>query len=324
MQVLVSSTLIPTQKENICLTFNGYISPLKSGSTTARSTSEDPGPSILQRLKTNKKLVELRKLDFFYSSLNTLLLILKQFIMKNLKILTFGILLAGIYLTSCKKEADRQPQQGTPPENTAKLFEKSLTIYNADKTNSTTLRFRSASKTQLDKMALENMDFTLVETPEALTEAPGLTAPTIAGEKGISSYSGKNATLSQSMSEKQVLPADAIQVDLPLESKTKPFSIEVKSRNLNNGTLRPEQAATTYYWNFYYKSLWHKIQVTNLNPNPIHVYFYNYTFQWNYTGINYWLYQNGWAWYCNTFWTAGAGVSHPDYYYYRINYWLFC
>src|SRR4051812_14880938 len=67
---------------------------------------------------------------------------LKHFIMKNLKILTFGILLVG--MASCKKDVDQQLQNGANQqlqqdvlaENKGKLFEKSITIYNANKTNS--------------------------------------------------------------------------------------------------------------------------------------------------------------------------------------------
>src|SRR4051794_36440438 len=101
------------------------------------------------------------KLNFFYSFLNISLFhsqtfhysfsnissfilkhfysFLKHFIMKNLKILTFGILLVG--MASCKKDVDQQLQKSANPqlqqdalaENKGKLFEKSITVYNADK-----------------------------------------------------------------------------------------------------------------------------------------------------------------------------------------------
>ena len=81
--------------------------------------------------------------------------------MKNFKILTLGILLVGMQLTSCKKDVDQQFQnngnQQLQPDaqaiNTEKLFDRSITVYNAEKTNSTTIRFRAASKELLDKMA---------------------------------------------------------------------------------------------------------------------------------------------------------------------------
>lgn len=228
----------------------------------------------------------------------------------------FGILLVGV-LTSCKKDADRQTQQGTTPENKAKVFEKSLTVYNADKTNSTTLRFRAASKEQLDNMALENMEFTLVKTPESATEATGVAAATIPGDEGSSVFSNKDASPSQSTTEKQVLPDDGIQVDLPFELKTKPISIQVKSKDLNNGTAARALAndCTPVTCDYHWIQGDNKIKVTNNDDCPITVYFSHKNAWGNWVpatgGLN--LNQNGWASYCNPLWTVRVKICHPTY-----------
>src|SRR6059058_3215138 len=101
--------------------------------------------------------------------------------MKNLIILLFGILLVSMHLTSCKKDADQQVKLNTPAGNKENLFEKSITIYNADKTNSTTLRFRAASKEALENAALDKIEFTLVKNPESAPEPKDLATSTIPG-----------------------------------------------------------------------------------------------------------------------------------------------
>jgi len=251
--------------------------------------------------------------------------------MKNLKIPMFGILMACLYLTSCKKDADLQHQQDTPAENKEKLFEKSLPVFNADKTNSTTLRFRAASQELLDKMQLENTEFTLVETPVLTNEAARPATRSTGGDEGSANYSDKdasplNASLPNSSNEKQVLPEDAIQIDFPLEPKTKSFSLEVKTKGLNNGTTRSatEQATTAYYYSkFYFINGWHRIKVTNLmSSSPIAVYFYNYYFGWYYSGYAFTLYNYGGGgqdWHCSR--TVGATVYSYYYHHYYVNYY---
>jgi len=252
--------------------------------------------------------------------------------MKNLKIFSFGILLIGMCMTSCKKDADQQfqnagNQQRQPDDlaqNKEKLFEKSITIYNADKTNSTTLRFRAASKDQLDKIPLDNLEFTLAKTPESAPEAKGVDAPAISDNAGYSDYSNTAASQIQNANEKLASPQKGIQIDLPSWSKTKPFSIEVKSKTLNN-TAKDQAAASYSYYSFFYISGYHKIQVTNLAYNsPLSVYFYNYYYGWHYSGYAWTLYYNGWAryWYCSR--TVGAGVYYNPGYWYRINYYPSC
>jgi hypothetical protein len=252
--------------------------------------------------------------------------------MKNLKILTFGILLIGMSLTSCKKDADQQFQNAgnqqlqpdAQAQNKEKLFERSITVYNADKTNSTTLRFRAASKELLDKMPLDNTEFTLVKAPESAPEAKGVDAPAISDDKGYSAFSGKDASQIQNTNEKQVLPKDGIMIDLPSLPKTKAFSIEVKSKTLNNSATA--QAASYSYYTFWYKSGYSKIQVTNLAyNNPIGVYFYYWYYPyWYYSGYHFTLYQNGWAtyWYCNR--TVGTYVYYNPGWWYRITFYPTC
>jgi len=251
--------------------------------------------------------------------------------MKNLKILTFGILLIGMSLTSCKKDADQQFQntgnQQLQPDaqakNKEKLFERFITIYNADKTTSTTLRFRADSKEKLDKIPLQNLEFTLAKAPESAPEAKGVDAPAIADDKGYSAFSGKDASQIQGTNEKLGSPKDGIQIDLPSWPKSKPFSIDVKSKNLNKE--QASAAASYWYYSFFYISGYSKIQVTNYAyNNPLAVYFYNYYWGWNYSGYAYTLYYYGWAryWYCYR--TVGAGVYYNPGYYYRVTYWPSC
>jgi hypothetical protein len=250
--------------------------------------------------------------------------------MKNSKILLFGILLVGMHLTSCKKDADQPPiQNGTnqqiQPDNQAQnkvnLFEKSITVYSADKTNSTTLRFRAASKDLLDKMPLDNIEFTLVKNPESPKNAAGVDAPAISDNAGYSGYSGNDASLLQGTNEKQVLPKDGIEIDLPNLTQTESVSLQVKSKNFNKG---PSTAAT-YYYNFYYRSWGHKIQVNNYYSTPLSVYFdYWYYPYWYYSGYHYTLYNGGWAWYRNCSNIVGAEVYHQSSYSYVVYYWSSC
>jgi len=246
--------------------------------------------------------------------------------MKNLKILAFGILLAGMNLTSCKKDVDQQLQNGANQQlqqdaqiqNKGKLFEKSLTVYNADKTNSTTLRFRADSKEKLDKMQLENLEFTLVKTSESATNATDVTASNIAGDEGYSASSRTGAA--QNTNARQGSPEDAIQVDLPFEPKTESVSIQVKSKDLNKQQASP----STLSYKFYFISGDHRIKVTNYSYKPIYVYFYKYNGGWIYSGYSYELFQNTYAYYSNCNRTVGAEVDYPYTHNYVVNFYKSC
>jgi hypothetical protein len=223
--------------------------------------------------------------------------------MKNLKILLFGILLVSMHMTSCKKDADQQfqnagnqpSQQDALAQNNKKFFEKSITIYNADKTKSTTLRFRAASKKALENVALDKIEFTLVKSPEP----KDLVTSTIPGDddEGYSASSGKNAP--QSTNEEQALPGDpgdAIQVDLPLASKTEPIFIKVNSKAaLNNGTMRSAtgQVKPPYWWDshVFYSGLSQNMRKENLHyTGSSHLDFYPYY----YINGSGWVYQAPW------------------------------
>ena len=234
--------------------------------------------------------------------------------MKNLKILLFGTLLVGMHLTSCKKEVNQQLQQGTPSENKANVFEKSLTVYSADKTNSTTLRFRAASKEQLDKM--RNVEFTLVTQPELPAEAE-LTAPAIKGEEGFSSYAKGATLLPTSITTKPALPPNAIQVDLPQMPKVADMALNVAS--VDEAVGGPADITV-----FYYRSNYHRIRVTNFHPRSIIVDFYNYFNGWHYSGFSYQLFQNTYAWYQHCTRTVGADVTHGNRYNYVVRFVRFC
>jgi hypothetical protein len=167
---------------------------------------------------------------------------------------------------------------------------------------------------------LEDLEFTLVKTPEAATEARDLVASTIPGDEGSSGFSDKNASLlPNSTNEKQVLPEDAIQVDLPFEPKIGSISIDVKSKDLSK-----EQVAAAAYYKFYYTSGYHRIKVTNFHIRPIIVDFYSYANGWKYSGYSYKLYQNTYAWYSNCSRTVGAGVTYPFYHNYKVNFYPSC
>jgi hypothetical protein len=227
--------------------------------------------------------------------------------MKNLKWVLPGILLVCMHLTSCKKDADQQHQQNAPAENKEKLFEKSLTIYNADKTKSTTLRLSAASKELLDK-SLERTEFTLVKTPVS-AEATGLDTSTTRsdGMGYVASSSAQNAP--QSTNGEQALPGDArdaIQVDFPSASKkAEPITIKVKSKDLNNSTMRSatEQAQSSTWWDSYFSfrsTGINDVVIRYYGDTYIDVYWYWYWFyDWHYSGYSNRLYFNksaeGWG-----------------------------
>ena len=268
--------------------------------------------------------------------------------MKNLKLLSFGILMVSLSLTSCKKDADLQPSQAAPPQNNQKVFEKSLTVYNADKTNSTILRFSAASQELLND--IDKSEFTLVETPDAADEAGRPATKATTGDDGSADYSDKDASMIDAglpnasapnaglpnasqlnkANEKPVLPEDGIQIDLPLEMKTKSFSLQVKSKDLNNSTTSSatQQVApsSSYYASrFYYISGYHRIKVTNyMAYSPVAVYFYNYRYGWNYSGYAFKLGYNTYARYQHCSRTVGARVYYNYYRNFTVRYYPYC
>jgi hypothetical protein len=233
--------------------------------------------------------------------------------MKNLKIFTFGILVVGMHLTSCKKDVDQQLQQSTPAENKENVFEKSVTVYNADKTNNTTLRFRAVSKEQLDKMS--NVEFTLIKNPEVDPKAIELIAPTIAGDEGFSGYLDKGASLlPQGMNK--ALPKDAIQIELPNLPSVGSSALEMTSK---------DESVTAASTTFYFVSGYHRIQVTNRHTRPIIVDFYSFAGGlWRYSGFSYKLFQNTFAWYQHCTRTVGADVTYPTQFRFKVTYTPFC
>ncbi|HYO06645.1 MAG TPA: hypothetical protein VER14_06655 [Phototrophicaceae bacterium] len=269
--------------------------------------------------------------------------------MKNLKFLSFGILMVSLSLTSCKKEADLQAEQAAPSQNNQQVFERSLTVYNADKTTSTTLRFSAASKELLND--IDNTEFTLVETPEADDEAGRPATKTTTGDDGSADYSDEgvsrldaslpnlpnasqpiaglpNASQLNRANEKPVLPEGGIQIDLPSDMKTKPFSLQVKSKDLNNSTTSSatQQAATSYYASrFYYISGYHRIKVTNyMAYSPVAVYFYNYRYGWNYSGYAFKVGYYQYARYQHCTRTVGARVYYNYYRNFTVRYYPYC
>ena len=257
--------------------------------------------------------------------------------MKNLKFLSFGILIVSMSLTSCKKDADLN-LKAAPTQNAQKVFERSLTVYNADKTNSTILRFSAASQELLND--IDKSEFTLVETPDAADEAGRAATKTTTGDEGSADYSDKDASMIDAglpnasqlnkANEKPVLPEDGIQIDLPLEMKTKSFSLQVKSKDLNNSTTSSatQQVApsSSYYASrFYYISGYHRIKVTNyMAYSPVAVYFYNYRYGWNYSGYAFKLGYNTYARYQHCSRTVGARVYYNYYHNFTVKYYPYC
>jgi len=217
-----------------------------------------------------------------------------------------------MYLTSCKKDVDQQFQQSTPSENNAKVFEKSLTVYSADKTNSTTLRFRAASKEQLDKM--RNVEFTLVTQPELPAETE-LTAPAIKGEEGISSYAKGATLLPTSITTKPALPENAVQIEAPYLPKISSMALNVVSK---------DESVVNDLSAFFYVSGYHRIKVTNNHFRSIGVDFYNYFNGWHYSGFSFELFQNQFAWYQHCTRTVGAQVFYVRAHNFTVRYVLFC
>jgi len=232
--------------------------------------------------------------------------------MKNLKILTFGIVLVGMHLTSCKKEVDQQLQQGTPSENKAKVFEKSLTIYSQDKTLSTTLRLQ-APRELLDKVDLSKINFTLAKDQELTL--PEKVAPTLATDEGLSGFTTEASLLPSTV--KPALPPNAIQVDLPQMPKVADMALHVVS--VDEAVGGPADITV-----FYYRSNYHRIRVTNYHPRSIIVDFYNYFNGWHYSGFSYQLFQNTYAWYQHCTRTVGADVTHGNRYNYVVRFVRFC
>ncbi|MEI6950880.1 hypothetical protein V9K67_27115, partial [Paraflavisolibacter sp. H34] len=228
-----------------------------------------------------------------------------------------------MYLTSCQKDHDqvmdtpvaanstKANNPGSDPaaikmKEPEKLFERTLKVFDASKTKSTTLRLRASSQKTLDGLNLDDMQFTLVQTPSNLLQQSA--APTSSKEKGGTLFSQLGATKDSKKAEDLKIPDNAIMMDFPNEATNAPVSIEVSSKakaNLSSADPAAQALATSYL--YLSGTNWHRVQVTNLGTNAIYSAFYYHYFGYKYySGYAYTLYQNGWSYYYNCNYSVGV------------------
>ncbi|MEI6948768.1 hypothetical protein V9K67_16375 [Paraflavisolibacter sp. H34] len=260
--------------------------------------------------------------------------------MKALKASVFALLLSGMYLTSCQKDHDQQMDTPVAANSTKannpgsdpaaikikepeKLFERTLKVFDASKTKSTTLRLRASSQKTLDGLNLNDMQFTLVATPSNLLQQSA--APTSSKEKGGTLFSQLGATRDSKKAQDLTIPENAIAMDFP-DAKNEPVSIEVSSKakaNLSSTDPAAQALATSYL--YLSGTNWRRVQVTNLGYNAIYTAFYYHYWGYKYySGYAYTLYNNGWSYYYNCNYSVGVNLTFYGAYRYRYTWWSNC
>ncbi|MEI6945861.1 hypothetical protein V9K67_01590 [Paraflavisolibacter sp. H34] len=253
--------------------------------------------------------------------------------MKALKLSVFALFASTMYLTSCQKNHDKE-MDTAPAVNSAraadqtlkikepeKLFERSIRISDATNTRTAQLRFRAVNKETLDKLALDDLEIRLVNTPTSLLQQPN---PGKSSEKGAAMASRMGAQRTATGNDVKI-PENAVLVDLPLESKNTPVSIEVRNKSTKSLTADPAAAALATTSLYYYNSSWHRVQVTNFHTNPVYASFYYHFWGWKfYSGYAYTLYRNGWGYYYNCVSSVGTNVTRYGAFWYRVTWWTYC
>ncbi|MEO6001073.1 MAG: hypothetical protein ABIN89_29760 [Chitinophagaceae bacterium] len=258
--------------------------------------------------------------------------------MQVLKFSLLALSLSTLFLASCKKEAKVAPPEG----NTTKLFARTLKVYNADGTNSATLRFQSLSEELLSSIALDKFDFTLVKTPAQSTGDLNNLSTT---SQGTLNFSEKNTNREPGNGD-VLQPSDkVIYINMVADAKTTSISIEVKSKKIDDARGNRDNSIQTLYPAgvqvfFHGATSWHKVQIDNLSYNALNVSFYYNSCDGNvcstngdlkgtftqYSGYNYTLYNNGWAWYSKCSRAVGTliTIAPNTYYWYRWSAWYNC
>lgn len=226
----------------------------------------------------------------------------------------FGIILVGMHLASCKKDVKQQVQQATPSENKAQLFEKSLTVYSADKALSTTLHIKAATPELLNKVS--SMKFTL----SANVQAPKSQVTTLPADEGIAAFSKGVTLLPHNVSTpKPDLSEKAIQIEAPDLPKVANMALNVSSAD------EAVAAGPADIEAFFYRSGWHYIEVLNRHRRSIGVDFYSFfRGQWRYSGYSFELFRNQSAWFQHCSRTVGADVFYVAAHNFTVFYVHFC
>jgi hypothetical protein len=258
--------------------------------------------------------------------------------MNTLKVSVFAVLLSGMYLASCQKDHDKVTDTPATANSTKaadaaslkikepeKLFERTFKVFDASKTKSTTLRLRAASQQTLDRLNLQDMEFTLVNTPAHVLQQT--TTPGTSPKQGAALSSKQGASRDAKGPGALNIPDNAIVMDFPFETTNGPISIEVsgKAPKTQQLTTGPDALSLATSYLYLYGSSWHRVKVTNLTANLIYTTFYyhfgNYGY---YSGYAYNLYLNGYSYYYNCNYSVGVHLTFYNAYHYRYDYWINC
>jgi hypothetical protein len=244
--------------------------------------------------------------------------------MKTLTFSLFFVSLAGICLLSCKKDANVK----SPDKKIPSLYERTFKVYDADKTHSVSLRFRSLSKELLARLPLDKFEYKLVKTPSV---SDNRSNPNIPASSYKADLVQKSPDETINSLDKLRLSGKVVIADVVTESRMPSLSIEIKSKKagmLSTESTWPDGTAVYLIGG----SGWHRVQINNLSATPLDVSFYYDSCNddyctWTsdgkgtinqYSGYSFTLYEGGWAWYYNCDKSVGAYMVIPP----ENDYWF--
>ncbi|MEI6946532.1 hypothetical protein V9K67_04970 [Paraflavisolibacter sp. H34] len=263
--------------------------------------------------------------------------------MKAIPTSLLACLLLCLAVVSCKKNPDATSPSSPAGNDQQELFARTLRVFDAGKSTTATLRFRSANKELLASMALDKFDFVLVNEGATPMVAPAPVNEQTTAMGGLA-LSAKGVNAVKNNRDELQASDSVVYVDLQSAVQTPSLSVEVRSKALRNPAA-PIPVEETLYPNgtrlfFHGGTNWHRVQINNLSYYPLFVSFYynscdgqicstngdlKGTFT-RYSGYGYTLYYNGWAYYYNCNRAVGAliTISPNNGYWYRWTWWSAC
>jgi hypothetical protein len=262
--------------------------------------------------------------------------------MKTSKFSFLTFCLLWIFASACTREDNKEvkptDKKASELPEPLDMYHRALTVKDTDGQEAT-LKFSSTNKELLDKMPLHDFTFKVVPTPaHALNMAEEEDfGPSLLEQMDLSP---KLALKEEAASRQKANPV--IWIDLISNTKKKALSIEVESKALVNRQAARSQTLYPDGTQVFFRgsTSWHRIQIDNLTYNALQVAFYYNSCDGNicqtngdlkgtftrYSGYNFTLYYNGWAWYRNCNRAVGAliTISPNTYYHFRWTAWYGC
>lgn len=252
--------------------------------------------------------------------------------MKTTKLLYLKFFIL-ILLSACSSEEVVPIESTQAPE----VYEESIPVFSPNGKKAATLKFTSTSLEDLEGIA--DFEFVAVGV-DSYQDVPS------EGDENIG-FSATHQNVEPSSSDKTPTNSftSGISVDLIPEKAVEAITIEVKSKFQKNTSsyqsARLIPAGTKEF--FFGEKHWRRIQIENLSTYPLDVSFWYYINPCSggyctiipgdprgpftgYTGFNYTLYRNGWAYYYNCGKGVGALVTikNNNPWHFRWTWWSNC